>query len=64
MSVVGEGDVAVHSFCIILTDPEYKQFLETYSLEEEKAGASPETLLGEIEVKTRELLGPFRLFLY
>ncbi|XP_041910864.1 LOW QUALITY PROTEIN: regulator of nonsense transcripts 3A [Arvicola amphibius] len=36
--------------------PEYKQFLETYSLEEEKAGASPETLLGEIEVKTRELL--------
>ncbi|CAO2611527.1 Regulator of nonsense transcripts 3A [Lemmus lemmus] len=37
-------------------DPEYKQFLETYSLEEEKAGASPETLLGEIEVKTRELL--------
>ncbi|KAM7328890.1 hypothetical protein ACRRTK_012982 [Alexandromys fortis] len=37
-------------------DPEYKQFLETYSLEEEKAGASPEMLLGEIEVKTRELL--------
>ncbi|KAL1773266.1 regulator of nonsense transcripts 3A [Sigmodon hispidus] len=37
-------------------DPEYKQFLETYGLEEEKASASPETLLGEIEVKTRELL--------
>ncbi|XP_051038010.1 regulator of nonsense transcripts 3A isoform X2 [Phodopus roborovskii] len=37
-------------------DPEYKQFLETYSLEEEKTSASPETLLGEIEVKTRELL--------
>ncbi|XP_059100899.1 regulator of nonsense transcripts 3A isoform X1 [Peromyscus eremicus] len=37
-------------------DPEYKQFLETYSLEEEKTSASPETLLGEIEVRTRELL--------
>ncbi|KAL6043454.1 hypothetical protein STEG23_020938 [Scotinomys teguina] len=37
-------------------DPEYRQFLETYSLEEEKNSASPETLLGEIEVKTRELL--------
>ncbi|XP_029417370.1 regulator of nonsense transcripts 3A isoform X4 [Nannospalax galili] len=37
-------------------DPEYKQFLETYSLEEEKTSASPEMLLGEIEAKTRELL--------
>ncbi|XP_021026525.1 regulator of nonsense transcripts 3A isoform X1 [Mus caroli] len=37
-------------------DPEYKQFLESYSLEEEKTSASPETLLGEIEAKTRELL--------
>lgn len=37
-------------------DPEYKQFLESYSLEEERTSASPETLLGEIEAKTRELL--------
>nr|XP_004663436.3 regulator of nonsense transcripts 3A isoform X1 [Jaculus jaculus] len=37
-------------------DPEYKQFLETYSVEEEKTSASLETLLGEIETKTRELL--------
>ncbi|XP_077872514.1 regulator of nonsense transcripts 3A isoform X3 [Ictidomys tridecemlineatus] len=28
-------------------DPEYKQFLETYSVEEEKTSANPEILLGE-----------------
>uniref|UniRef100_A0A2K6EF59 UPF3 domain-containing protein n=1 Tax=Propithecus coquereli TaxID=379532 RepID=A0A2K6EF59_PROCO len=37
-------------------DPEYKKFLETYCVEEEKAAANPETLLGEIEAKTRELV--------
>ncbi|XP_076991078.1 LOW QUALITY PROTEIN: regulator of nonsense transcripts 3A [Tamandua tetradactyla] len=37
-------------------DPEYKKFLETYCLEEEKTTANPETLLGEIEAKTRELI--------
>ncbi|KAM4860160.1 regulator of nonsense transcripts 3A isoform 5-T5 [Thomomys bottae] len=37
-------------------DPDYKQFLETYSVEEEKTSANPETLLGEIEAKTRELI--------
>ncbi|XP_053419663.1 regulator of nonsense transcripts 3A isoform X3 [Nycticebus coucang] len=37
-------------------DPEYKKFLETYCVEEEKAIANPETLLGEIEAKTRELI--------
>ncbi|XP_069858650.1 regulator of nonsense transcripts 3A-like isoform X2 [Dipodomys merriami] len=36
-------------------DPDYKQFLEMYSVEEEKTSANPETLLGEIEAKTREL---------
>ncbi|XP_062958515.1 regulator of nonsense transcripts 3A isoform X3 [Cynocephalus volans] len=35
-------------------DPEYKKFLETYCMEEEKTSANPETLLGEIEAKTRE----------
>uniref|UniRef100_A0A8C9A784 UPF3 domain-containing protein n=1 Tax=Prolemur simus TaxID=1328070 RepID=A0A8C9A784_PROSS len=39
-----------------MTDPEYKKFLETYCVEEEKASANPETLLGEIEAKTRELV--------
>ncbi|KFO35021.1 Regulator of nonsense transcripts 3A [Fukomys damarensis] len=37
-------------------DPEYKQFLEAYSMEEERTNASPETLLGEIEAKTREIV--------
>ncbi|KAM4862549.1 regulator of nonsense transcripts 3A isoform X3 [Urocitellus parryii] len=37
-------------------DPEYKQFLETYSVEEEKTSANPEILLGEVEAKTRELV--------
>ncbi|XP_076119507.1 regulator of nonsense transcripts 3A [Alosa pseudoharengus] len=37
-------------------DPEYKRFLETYSCDEEKSMANPETLLGEIEAKTRELI--------
>ncbi|XP_060785770.1 regulator of nonsense transcripts 3A isoform X2 [Neoarius graeffei] len=37
-------------------DPEYKRFLENYSCDEEKSIANPETLLGEIEAKTRELI--------
>lgn len=37
-------------------DPEYKQFLETYSMEEERTSANPELLLEEIEAKTRELV--------
>ncbi|XP_007227930.3 regulator of nonsense transcripts 3A isoform X1 [Astyanax mexicanus] len=37
-------------------DPEYKRFLENYSCDEEKSMANPETLLGEIEAKTRELI--------
>ncbi|XP_008250492.1 regulator of nonsense transcripts 3A isoform X2 [Oryctolagus cuniculus] len=36
-------------------DPEYKRFLEAYSVEEEKTSASPETLLGELEARAREL---------
>uniref|UniRef100_A0A670XNJ2 UPF3A regulator of nonsense mediated mRNA decay n=1 Tax=Pseudonaja textilis TaxID=8673 RepID=A0A670XNJ2_PSETE len=38
-------------------DPEYRKFLESYCAEEEKICANPETLLGEIEAKTRELIG-------
>uniref|UniRef100_A0AAQ4Q6Z6 UPF3A regulator of nonsense mediated mRNA decay n=1 Tax=Gasterosteus aculeatus aculeatus TaxID=481459 RepID=A0AAQ4Q6Z6_GASAC len=37
-------------------DAEYKRFLENYSCDEEKSMANPETLLGEIEAKTRELI--------
>lgn len=43
----------------LLLDPEYKRFLENYSCDEEKSMANPETLLGEIEAKTRELIGKF-----
>ncbi len=38
-------------------DPEYRRFLENYSCDEEKSMANPETLLGEIEAKARELIG-------
>ncbi|XP_059851520.1 regulator of nonsense transcripts 3A isoform X4 [Delphinus delphis] len=37
-------------------DPEYKKFLETYCVEEEKTNANAEALLGDIEAKTRELI--------
>ncbi|XP_069747283.1 regulator of nonsense transcripts 3A isoform X2 [Narcine bancroftii] len=37
-------------------DPEYKKFLESYCADEEKVAANPETLLGEIEAKTREMI--------
>lgn len=43
----------------IFTDPEYRKFLESYCADEEKICANPETLLGEIEAKTRELIGLF-----
>lgn len=41
------------------TDPEYRKFLESYCADEEKICANPEILLGEIEAKTRELIGLF-----
>ncbi|KAK2113013.1 hypothetical protein P7K49_007279 [Saguinus oedipus] len=40
----------------IKDDPEYKKFLETYCVEEEKTSTNPEILLGEMEAKTRELI--------
>lgn len=48
--------------CFSFTDPEYRKFLESYCAEEEKICANPETLLGEIEAKTRELIGLFMCF--
>lgn len=44
------------------TDPEYRKFLESYCADEEKICANPEILLGEIEAKTRELIGLFSWF--
>uniref|UniRef100_A0A8C5MZW2 UPF3A regulator of nonsense mediated mRNA decay n=1 Tax=Leptobrachium leishanense TaxID=445787 RepID=A0A8C5MZW2_9ANUR len=41
----------------ITDDLEYKKFLENYCADEEKVCANPETLLGEIEAKTKELIG-------
>ncbi|XP_072269538.1 regulator of nonsense transcripts 3A isoform X2 [Pyxicephalus adspersus] len=40
----------------ISDDLEYKKFLENYCADEEKICANPETLLGEIEAKTKELI--------
>ncbi|XP_068124328.1 regulator of nonsense transcripts 3A isoform X2 [Hyperolius riggenbachi] len=40
----------------ISEDLEYKKFLENYCADEEKICANPETLLGEIEAKTKELI--------
>ncbi|KAM4796392.1 regulator of nonsense transcripts 3A [Rhinophrynus dorsalis] len=40
----------------IAEDLEYKKFLENYCADEEKLCANPETLLGEIEAKTKELI--------
>lgn len=46
------------------TDPEYRKFLESYCADEEKICANPEILLGEIEAKTRELIGLFSWFFF
>ncbi|XP_073455436.1 regulator of nonsense transcripts 3B isoform X1 [Aquarana catesbeiana] len=37
-------------------DPEYKKFLESYNLDEEKLTSTPETLLEEIEARTKEMI--------
>lgn len=38
-------------------DPEYKKFLENYNGDEEKLTSTPETLLEELEAKSKELVG-------
>ncbi|TRY97972.1 hypothetical protein DNTS_000299 [Danionella cerebrum] len=38
-------------------DPDYKKFLDVYNGDEEKSPSNPETLLEEIEAKTKELSG-------
>ncbi|XP_044161253.1 regulator of nonsense transcripts 3B isoform X2 [Bufo gargarizans] len=37
-------------------DPEYKKFLDSYSMDEEKLASTPETLLEEIEAKNKEMI--------
>ncbi|KAF7665890.1 hypothetical protein LDENG_00129990 [Lucifuga dentata] len=41
----------------IMEDPDYKKFLEYYNGDEEKLTSTPETLLEEIEAKSKELVG-------
>lgn len=45
----------------LLSDPDYKKFLEYYNRDEEKLTSTPETLLEEIEAKTKELVGMYTL---
>ncbi|XP_045897676.1 regulator of nonsense transcripts 3B [Micropterus dolomieu] len=40
----------------IVEDPEYKKFLEYYNGDEEKLASTPETLLEELEAKSKELV--------
>lgn len=40
----------------IVEDPDYKKFLEFYNGDEEKLTSTPETLLEEIEAKSKELI--------
>ncbi|XP_073343429.1 regulator of nonsense transcripts 3B [Pagrus major] len=40
----------------IVEDPEYKKFLEYYNGDEEKLTSTPETLLEELEAKSKELV--------
>nr|XP_046263052.1 regulator of nonsense transcripts 3B [Scatophagus argus] len=40
----------------IVEDPEYKKFLENYNGDEEKLASTPETLLEELEAKSKELV--------
>ncbi|KAG8448259.1 hypothetical protein GDO86_015376 [Hymenochirus boettgeri] len=37
-------------------DPEYKKFLDSYSVDEEKLTSTPETLLEEIEARNKEMI--------
>lgn len=45
-------------------DTDYKKFLEIYNGDEEKLSSTTETLLEEIEAKTKELVGKLIVGLY
>ncbi|XP_068596366.1 regulator of nonsense transcripts 3B [Brachionichthys hirsutus] len=40
----------------IVDDPEYKKYLESYNEDDEKLASTPETLLEELEAKSKELV--------
>lgn len=42
---------------VLFIDSDYKKFLEIYNGDEEKFTSTTETLLEEIEAKTKELVG-------
>lgn len=42
---------------VLFIDTDYKKFLEIYNGDEEKFTSTTETLLEEIEAKTKELVG-------
>lgn len=44
---------------LLFIDADYKKFLEIYNGDDEKLSSTPETLLEEIEAKTKELFGMF-----
>lgn len=48
--------MCLFSLCVWL-DPEYKRFLEIYNGDEEKLASTPETLLEELEARSKELVG-------
>lgn len=41
----------------VLSDADYKKFLDFYNGDDEKLTSTPETLLEEIEAKSKELVG-------
>lgn len=48
----------MYSLCVhVLQDPDYKKFLDYYSGDNEKLTSTPETLLEEIEARSKELIG-------
>ena len=50
---------------IYLLDPDYERFLEVYNgHDDEKMTSTPETLLEELEAKTKELGGMYLYFVF
>lgn len=49
---------------VLFIDTDYKKFLEIYNGDEEKFTSTTETLLEEIEAKTKELVGKLIFALY
>lgn len=52
-----KSTTASNGIYLFFSDPDYKKFLEYYNGDEEKFTSTPETLLEEIEAKSKELVG-------